>query len=140
VLVRKKKGEGGLNWGQRWRMGGSHREAAEAVALGRKPERRRGLRWREPTRWTHRRWRRGEELELGCDREENGEKRERVAAVGSTGQPAMPPPGHRAWAAALSRNRGERRGATDAVRARLTGGAGRSRGPSVSGEVREGEG
>jgi hypothetical protein len=92
VLVRKKKGEGGLNWGQRWRMGGSHREAAEAVALGRKPERRRGLRWREPTRWTHRRWRRGEELELGCDREENGEKRERVAAVGSTGQPAMPPP------------------------------------------------
>jgi hypothetical protein len=37
-------------------------------------------------------------------------------------------------------NRGERRGAADAVRARLTGGAGMSGGPSVSGGVREVEG
>jgi hypothetical protein len=35
VLVRKREGEDGLNWGQRWRMGGSHREAAEPVALRR---------------------------------------------------------------------------------------------------------
>jgi hypothetical protein len=43
VSVRKREGEGGLNWRQRWRMGGSHHEAAEVVALGREPERRRGL-------------------------------------------------------------------------------------------------
>jgi hypothetical protein len=58
-------------------------------------------------------------------------------AVGIVGRPVTTP-GHRA--AALSHNRGERRGAADAVRARLTGGAGTSRGPSVSGGVREGEG
>jgi hypothetical protein len=46
----------------------------------------------------------------------------------------------RAQAAVLSRNRGEQWGAADAVRARLTGGAGTSRGPDVSGGVREGEG
>jgi hypothetical protein len=63
-------------------MGGSRREAAKAVALGRKLERRRSLRWWEPARQTRRRWRRGEEFELGCGREENGEKRERVV-VGS---------------------------------------------------------
>jgi hypothetical protein len=34
VWARKREGEGGLKWGQRWQMGGSHREAAEAVALG----------------------------------------------------------------------------------------------------------
>jgi hypothetical protein len=33
VSVRKKEGEGSLKWGQRWRMEGSHRETAEAVAL-----------------------------------------------------------------------------------------------------------
>jgi hypothetical protein len=49
-------------------MGGSHREAAKAVVLGREPERRRGLWWREPVRWTLRRWRRGEELDLGRGR------------------------------------------------------------------------
>jgi hypothetical protein len=42
MSARKEEGEGGLKWGQRWRMEGSHREAVEAVALGRKPERRRG--------------------------------------------------------------------------------------------------
>jgi hypothetical protein len=42
MSVRKREGEGGLKWGQRWQMGGSHREATEAVALGREPERRRG--------------------------------------------------------------------------------------------------
>jgi hypothetical protein len=42
LSVRKKEGEGGLKWGQRWRMEGSHREAAEVVVHGRKPERRRG--------------------------------------------------------------------------------------------------
>jgi hypothetical protein len=40
-------------------MGGSHREAAEAVVLGREPERTRGLRWRESARQKHRQWRRG---------------------------------------------------------------------------------
>jgi hypothetical protein len=35
VSVRKKEDEGGLKWGQRWWMEGSHREAAEVVALGR---------------------------------------------------------------------------------------------------------
>jgi hypothetical protein len=59
-------------------------------------------------------------------------------AVGSAGQLAMAP-GRRAWAAALSCNREERRGVADAVRARLTGGAGMSRGPSVNGGVQEGE-
>jgi hypothetical protein len=59
--------------------------------------------------------------------------------VGSAGRPATAP-GRRARAAALSHNRGERRGAADVVRARLTGGAGTSRGPIVSGGVREGEG
>jgi hypothetical protein len=49
-LVRKREGEGCLKWGQRWRIEGSHREATEAVALGREPERRRDLRWREPAR------------------------------------------------------------------------------------------
>jgi hypothetical protein len=29
------EGEDGLNWGQQWQMGGSRREATEAVALGR---------------------------------------------------------------------------------------------------------
>jgi hypothetical protein len=57
-------------------MGGSHREAAEAVALGREPERRRGLRWWEPVRQTRRQWRRGDELELEHGRVENGKKRE----------------------------------------------------------------
>jgi hypothetical protein len=42
VSAWKREGEGGLKWGQRWRMGGSHRQAAEAVALGREPERRGG--------------------------------------------------------------------------------------------------
>jgi hypothetical protein len=60
-------------------------------------------------------------------------------AVGSAGQPAMAPD-RRAWVAALSHNRGERRGAADSVRARLTGGAGTSQGPSVSGGVWEGDG
>jgi hypothetical protein len=48
--------------------------------------------------------------------------------------------GHQTWAAALSRNRGERRGAADAVQAQLTSGAGTSRGPSVSDGLWEGEG
>jgi hypothetical protein len=43
VSARKREGEGVLNWRQRWRMEGSHHEAAEVVALGREPERRRGL-------------------------------------------------------------------------------------------------
>jgi hypothetical protein len=42
VSVWKKEGEGILKWGQWWQMEGSHQEAAEAVALGQKPERRRG--------------------------------------------------------------------------------------------------
>jgi hypothetical protein len=42
VSVWKREGEGVLKWGQRWRMEGSHREAAEVVALGRELERRRG--------------------------------------------------------------------------------------------------
>jgi hypothetical protein len=63
-------------------MVGSHHEAAEVLAFGWEPKRRRGLRRREPVRRTHRRWRRGEELELGHGRKENGEKRERVAAGG----------------------------------------------------------
>jgi hypothetical protein len=81
VTVQKREGEGGLNWGQRWWMGGSHHDAAETVALERKQERR-GLRW----------WERqgrhvggeegGEELELRRGREENDEKRERVVAGG----------------------------------------------------------
>jgi hypothetical protein len=58
VSVQKREGEGSLNWGQRWWMGGSHREAAEAVVLRLEPERRRGLRWREPARWMRRQWRR----------------------------------------------------------------------------------
>jgi hypothetical protein len=83
VSVQKREGEGGLNWGQRWQMGGSDCEAAEAVALRQELERRRGLWWQEPTRRTCSRWRRvGEELELRCGREENGEKRERVVAGG----------------------------------------------------------
>jgi hypothetical protein len=49
-------------------------------------------------------------------------------------------PGHWAWAAALSHNRVERWGVADEVRAWLTGGVGTSRGASVSGGVREGEG
>jgi hypothetical protein len=57
--------------------------------------------------------------------------------VGSARQPAIAP-GHRARLAALSHNKGARRGTADAVRAQLTGGAGTSRGPSVSGGVREG--
>jgi hypothetical protein len=60
-------------------------------------------------------------------------------AVGSAGRPATTP-SRRAWATALSRNRRERWGAVDAVRMRLTGGTGMSRGPSVSGRVREAEG
>jgi hypothetical protein len=40
MSARKRKGEDDLKLGQRWRMGGSHRAAAEAVALGREPERR----------------------------------------------------------------------------------------------------
>jgi hypothetical protein len=40
VSARKREGESGLKWGQRWYMGGSHREEAEAVALRRGPERR----------------------------------------------------------------------------------------------------
>jgi hypothetical protein len=107
----------------------------------------------------------GGELELGHGREENGERGsgwqpaafqaprwrgaarekgrwvpgERVhmsdgeggegapsTAVGSTGRPVMAPD-HRARAAALSRNKGER----------LIGGAGRQRGPVLSGGVRE---
>jgi hypothetical protein len=70
--------------------------------------------------------------------EEGGEGASGVA-VGSAGQPAMAP-GHWARAAALSRNTGEWWGAVDTVWAWLTGGAGRSQGPSVSGGVREGEG
>jgi hypothetical protein len=54
----EEEGESGLKWGQQWRMGGSHREAAEAVALGWEPERRGGLRWWEPVRRARRRWRR----------------------------------------------------------------------------------
>jgi hypothetical protein len=45
-----------------------------------------------------------------------------------------------ARAVTLSHNRGERRGATDAVRAQLIGEPETSQGPSVSGGVREGEG
>jgi hypothetical protein len=40
--VRKKEGEGGVKWGQQWRMEGYHHEAAEAVALGQKLERWKG--------------------------------------------------------------------------------------------------
>jgi hypothetical protein len=74
VSVQKREGEGGLNRGQWWRMGGSHREATETGALGREPEMRRGLQWRKPVE------KGGKELELGCGQEGNGEKRERVAA------------------------------------------------------------
>jgi hypothetical protein len=42
-------GDNGGGWG-------SHRETAEAVALGRESERRRGLRWWELARQTHGRW------------------------------------------------------------------------------------
>jgi hypothetical protein len=42
VSMQKKEGEGGLKWGQRWLMEGSHCEAAEAMALEWKLERRRG--------------------------------------------------------------------------------------------------
>jgi hypothetical protein len=80
-------------------MGGSHREAVEVVALRREPERRRGLRWLEPATWTHRQWRRGEELELGRDREENSEKRERAAG------------GHFSSASVARGSEGKRRGA-----------------------------
>jgi hypothetical protein len=38
--------------------GRSHREAAESVATGWEPERRRDPRWQEPVRWTRRWWRR----------------------------------------------------------------------------------
>jgi hypothetical protein len=65
VSVRKREGEGVLNWGQWWRMGGSHRDVVEAMALGWEPERRRGLRRQEPTRRTRRRWRRGGGLSSG---------------------------------------------------------------------------
>jgi hypothetical protein len=82
VSMWKRECEGGLNWGQQWQMVGSHHEAAEVLAFGWEPKRRRGLRRREPVRRTYRRWRRGEELELGHGRKENGEKRERVAAGG----------------------------------------------------------
>jgi hypothetical protein len=58
VSVQKRESEGGLNWGQLWWMEGSHRDVVEAMALGREPERRRGLWWWEPTRQTRRRWRR----------------------------------------------------------------------------------
>jgi hypothetical protein len=40
VSARKREGESGLKWGQRWYMGGSHREEAEAVVLRRGLERR----------------------------------------------------------------------------------------------------
>jgi hypothetical protein len=55
------------------------------------------------------------------------------------GWPAAAP---NSWvqAAALSRNRGEQWGTADALRARLTGGAGMSRGPSVNGGVWDREG
>jgi hypothetical protein len=46
-------------------MGGSHHEAAEVVALRREPKRRRGLRWWEPVRRTHRRWSRGRSSSSG---------------------------------------------------------------------------
>jgi hypothetical protein len=59
VLVWKREGEGGLNWGQRWRMGGSHHEATEAVVLEWEPKRRRGLQWQELVRQMHMQWRRG---------------------------------------------------------------------------------
>jgi hypothetical protein len=59
VSMQKREGEGGIKWGQQWRMEGSHHEAVEAVALGQEPERRRGLRRWEPMRRMHRRWRRG---------------------------------------------------------------------------------
>jgi hypothetical protein len=54
MLVRTREGEGSLKWGQWWWMGGSHREAVETVALGREPNRRRGLQWRVSTRRTRR--------------------------------------------------------------------------------------
>jgi hypothetical protein len=50
VSVRKREGEGGLNWGQWWLMGGSHRDAAEAMALRRNLAWRGGLQWRELVR------------------------------------------------------------------------------------------
>jgi hypothetical protein len=72
VWVHKREGEGGLKCGQRWWMGGSHCEAAEAVALVREPERRRGLRRWEPVRRTHMRWSRwGMELRLGRGMEQS---------------------------------------------------------------------
>jgi hypothetical protein len=157
-------------------MGGSHREAAEVVALERELERRRGLWWQELVRQTHRQWRRvggaqalvrsrgeqrkegagggrrlfkrlggagqrGEKGGVPCGRVAEGEGGEGApgATVGSMGQPATAPD-RQARAAALLCNKGERRDMADAVRARLTGGAGMSRGPSVSDGVREGEG
>jgi hypothetical protein len=64
VSMRKREGEGGLNWGERGRMEGSHCEAAGAVELEQEPKRRRGLQRREPVRQTRQQWRRGEELRL----------------------------------------------------------------------------
>jgi hypothetical protein len=78
----------------------------------------------------------GEELKLGCGREENGEKRERVAtggfssasvAWGSEGEKEGGPAGAGAWQ-------------RESSGARPTGRAGTNRGPSVSGGVREGDG
>jgi hypothetical protein len=65
-------------------------------------------------------------------------RRERgaCAAVGSTGWPAAAP-GRWTWAPALFCEQGRAVGAGDAVRARLTGGAGRQWGPVVSGGVRD---
>jgi hypothetical protein len=54
VSVWRREGVGGLKWGEWWWMGGSHREAVETVALGREPERRRGLRSRVSARRTRR--------------------------------------------------------------------------------------
>jgi hypothetical protein len=58
VLVRKREGEDDLNRGQRWQMGGSHRETTEMGAPRQEPKKR-GLRWRKPARRTRRRWGRG---------------------------------------------------------------------------------
>jgi hypothetical protein len=107
VSVRKREGEGDLNWGQRWLMGGSHREATEVVALGWKPKRRRSLWWwQEPAGRTHRRWRRGRGARARV--RSRGERRKegasggrwlfkRLGGVGHRGEKGGGPAGAAAW-------------------------------------------
>jgi hypothetical protein len=150
-------------------MGGSHREAVEAVVLGQESKRRRGspvVRSGEADVWAVEKGGGGESSSSGMVERRtvkegtggsrwlfkrlggagrqgkkgggggpggrvhmsDGEGGEGAPStvVGSAGRPVMAPD-HRARAAVLSRNKGER----------LIGGAGRQRGPVLSGGVRE---